>query len=58
MVSMFFSDIFDAEVVHTECKTSRAPVVHPETGVDFALVVSIGLEALFEELLCYYSGLW
>ena len=57
MVSVFFSDIFDAEIVHTEGKANGSSVVRPETGVDFALVVPVSLEALFEELLCDYSGL-
>ena len=55
---MFFTNIFDAKVIHTESITNRAPGVRPETRVDFALVVAVGLEAFFKELLCYYSGLW
>ena len=58
MIGVFFSHIFHTEVIDTEGKTDGSPIMRPETGVDCALVVAIGLEALFEELLRNDTGLW
>ena len=57
MVSMRFSNIFNAEIVDTECKRNGSPVVLPETRVDFSLVIALGLESLFQEFLCNYTCL-
>ena len=58
VIGVFFSHIFHTEVIDTESKTDGSPIKRPETGVDFALVVAVGLEALFEELLRNDTGLW
>jgi len=57
MISMCFANIFHTEVIDTESKADRLPIMCPETGVDFALVVTVGLEALFEVLLRNDAGL-
>ena len=54
---MCFSNIFNAKIVDTECKGNGLPVVLPEARVDFALVMALGLESLFQEFLCNYSCL-
>ena len=58
MIGVCFANIFHTEVIDTEGKADGSPIMCPETGVDFALVVAVGLEAFFKELLCYNSGLW
>ena len=58
MIGVFFAHIFHTKVIDTEGKTDGSPIMRPETGVDCALVVAIGLEALFEELLRNDTGLW
>jgi hypothetical protein len=58
MIGVCFANIFHTEVIDTEGKADGSPIMCPETGVDFALVVTIGLEALFEELLRNDAGLW
>jgi hypothetical protein len=57
IVSMHFPDIFNAKTVNTECNRNRSPVVLPETGVDFALVIAVSLGSLFQEFWCNYSCL-
>ena len=51
MLGMFFANVFDAEVINDEAETDGAPIVLSETRADFALPISLGVEALFEEVL-------
>ena len=55
---MFLSNVFHSKIVDTESKADGAPVMFPETGVEFALSVSFGDEAFFKEFLCNDSCLW
>ena len=57
MIGVCFATIFHTKIINTEGKADGSPIMCPETGVDFALVVTVGLEALFEELLRNDAGL-
>ena len=48
---MLFSSIFDAKVVYDERERYRSRDVLPQTGHQFALKLSVLVEALFEEFI-------
>jgi hypothetical protein len=58
VVDVFFSNVFDAEVVYDMCERYRSRDVFPQPGLQFALEVSVLVEALFEEFVCEEPCLW
>ena len=57
VVNMLFSDVFYAEVVYDKCERYWSRDVPPQTRHQFALKVSVFVEALFEEFICEESCL-
>ena len=52
------SDIFDTKVIDEQAEHNRAQLVAPQTTGGGALVVSVLLEAFFEENVGQGSRLW
>jgi hypothetical protein len=52
MFNVFFSDVFDAKVVYNECECYWSCCVLPKSRYQFALKVSLFVEAFFEEFVC------
>jgi hypothetical protein len=46
---LFFANIFDAEVINNQCELDGSCVVLPKARYQFALLVSVLVEAFFEE---------
>ena len=55
---MFFADIFGAKVIDHEGELNRLPVVGPQPRDQWALTVSVGVEAFFEEFVGEETRLW
>ncbi len=58
VVGVFFSNVFDAKVVYDKCELYWSRDVFPQPGHQFALEVSLLVEALFEEFVCEELCLW
>ncbi len=48
MLCMFFADVFDAEIVGNQCDLYGSYVMLPKSRYQFALPVSVFVEAFFE----------
>jgi hypothetical protein len=49
MLCMFFANVFDAKVIENQCELYGSCVVLPKARYQFALSVSVLVEAFFEE---------
>ncbi len=49
MLCMFFANVFDAEIINNQCELYGYCVVLPKSRYQFALPVSVFVEAFFEE---------
>ena len=49
MLCMFFANVFDAKVIDNQCELYGSCVVLPKSRYQFALPVSMCVEAFFEE---------
>ncbi len=49
MLCMFFANVFDAEVIDNQCELYGSCVVLPKSRYQFALLVSMFVEAFFEK---------
>ncbi len=49
MLCMFFANVFDAEIINNQCELYVSCVVLPKSRYQFALPVSVFVEAFFEE---------
>ncbi len=49
MLCIFFANVFDAEIINNQCELYGSCVVLPKPGYQFALSVSVIVEASFEE---------
>ncbi len=49
MLCMFFANVFDVEVIDNQCELYGSCVVLPKARYQFALSVSVFVEAFFEE---------
>ena len=57
VVGVAFADVFDAKTIHYKAEWDGTPLVTPEGGGSGALVVSVGVGALFEELVGEHAQL-
>ncbi len=49
MLCMFFANVFDAKIIDNQCELYGSCVMLPKSRYQFALSVSIFVEAFFEE---------
>ncbi len=49
MLCMFFANVFDAKIIDNQCELYGSCVVLPKSRYQFALQVSVFVEAFFEE---------
>jgi hypothetical protein len=49
MLCMFFADVFDAKIIDNQCELYGSCVVLPKSSYQFALSVTVFVEAFFEE---------
>ncbi len=49
MLCMFFANVFDAEIINNQCELYGSCAVLPKSRYQFALPVSMFVEAFFEE---------
>jgi hypothetical protein len=49
MLCMFFANVFDTEVINNQCELYRSCVMLPKARYQFALSVSVLVEAFYEE---------
>ncbi len=49
MLCMFFADVFDAKIIDNQCELYGSCVMLPISRYQFALSVSMLIEAFFEE---------
>jgi hypothetical protein len=49
MLCMFFASVFDAKIINNQCKLYGSCAVLPKSRYQFALPVSVFVEAFFEE---------
>ena len=55
---MFFPDIFDAKIVNDQSELYWSPLVFPEARNQFALMVSVFVEAFLQQFVGEETGLW
>ncbi len=51
MLCMFFANVFDAEIINNQCELYGSCVVLPKSWYQFALPVSVFVEAFFKEFI-------
>ncbi len=49
MLCMFFANVFDAKIINNQCELYGSCVTLPKSRYQFALLVSVFVEAFFEE---------
>ncbi len=52
MLGMFLANVFHPKVIHNQCELYWLCVMLPETGYQFALLVSVFVQTFFEEFIC------
>ena len=58
MLCMCSAFILDAEVIDNKCEGRWAGTMFPQAWSVFDFVISVGFQALSEELICEDAGLW
>jgi hypothetical protein len=51
MLCMFFANVFDAKIIDNQCELYGSYVVLPKSRYQFALPVSVFVEAFFDEFI-------
>ena len=55
---MFLADILDTEIVNDQSELYWSPLVFPEARNQFALMVTVLVEAFFQQFVGEETGLW